>query len=66
MARLTVCGPSETSAIFVPAWQRPFLLPTVAIQPGAVMTGTAPVGELRWMFGAEAVARTPLSVWQGP
>ncbi len=55
-----------TSAIFVPAWQRPYLLPSVVIQPGAVMTGTAPVGELRWMFGAEAVAREPLSVWQGP
>jgi D-alanyl-D-alanine carboxypeptidase (penicillin-binding protein 5/6) len=56
----------DSSAIFVPAWQRPFLLPVVAIQPGSVMTGTAPVGELRWMFGSEAIARAPLSVWQGP
>ncbi len=56
----------ETSAIFVPAWQRPLLTPLVAIQPGAVVTGTAPVGEMRWMFGTEAVSRTPLSVWQGP
>jgi serine-type D-Ala-D-Ala carboxypeptidase (penicillin-binding protein 5/6) len=56
----------ETSDIVVPAWQRPLLLPLVVIQPGAVITGTAPVGELRWMFGAEPVAKTPLSVWQGP
>ena len=56
----------ESSAIFVPAWQRPFLLPVVAIQPGAVMSDTKPVGELRWMFGSEAVAREPLVVWQGP
>jgi D-alanyl-D-alanine carboxypeptidase len=56
----------ESSDIFVPAWQRRLLLPVVAIQSEAVMTGTAPVGELRWMFGSEAVARKPLSVWQGP
>jgi D-alanyl-D-alanine carboxypeptidase (penicillin-binding protein 5/6) len=55
-----------SSAIFVPAWQRPLLLPVVEIHPGAVMTGTSPVGELRWMLGSEAVAREPLLVWQGP
>jgi D-alanyl-D-alanine carboxypeptidase (penicillin-binding protein 5/6) len=55
-----------TSDIFVPAWQQPLLLPVVSIQPGAVMTGTAPVGELRWMFGGESLATVPLSVWQGP
>lgn len=55
-----------TSAIFVPAWQRPLLLPVVSIQPGAVLTDTAPVGELRWMFGGESLASVPLSVWQGP
>jgi serine-type D-Ala-D-Ala carboxypeptidase (penicillin-binding protein 5/6) len=55
-----------TSDIFVPAWERPLLLPLVEIQPGAVMTGTAPVGELRWMFGSETVAQAPLSVYQGP
>lgn len=55
-----------TSDIFVPAWQRPLLLPVVSIQPGAVLTGTAPIGELRWMFGGESLASVPLSVWQGP
>jgi serine-type D-Ala-D-Ala carboxypeptidase (penicillin-binding protein 5/6) len=55
-----------TSDIFVPAWQRPLLLPVVAIQPGAVYTSTAPVGELRWMLGGEALASVPLSVWQVP
>jgi D-alanyl-D-alanine carboxypeptidase (penicillin-binding protein 5/6) len=56
----------ETSAIFVPAWQRPLLLPVVSIRAGAVLTGTAPVGDLRWMFGGESLASVPLSVWQGP
>jgi D-alanyl-D-alanine carboxypeptidase (penicillin-binding protein 5/6) len=55
-----------TSDIFVPAWQRPLLLPTVRIDAGAVMTSTAPVGELRWFLGSELVATVPLSVWQGP
>ncbi len=55
-----------TSDIFVPAWQRSLLLPVVSIQAGAVLTGTAPVGELRWMFGGESVASIPLSVWQSP
>lgn len=55
-----------TSDIVVPAWQRPLLTPLVAIQPGAVVTGTAPIGELRWMFGSEAIARTPLSAWSSP
>jgi D-alanyl-D-alanine carboxypeptidase (penicillin-binding protein 5/6) len=55
-----------TSDIFVPAWQRPLLLPVVAIQPGAVYTDTAPVGELRWMLGGESLASIPLSVWQRP
>lgn len=57
---------AETSAIFVPAWQQSLLMPVVAIQPGAVITGTAPIGELRWMVGGEAIATTPLSVWPGP
>lgn len=55
-----------TSDIFVPAWQRPLLLPVVAMQPGAVYTSTAPVGELRWMLGGESLATVPLSVWQRP
>jgi D-alanyl-D-alanine carboxypeptidase (penicillin-binding protein 5/6) len=55
-----------TSDIFVPAWQRSLLLPVVSIQAGAALTGTAPVGELRWMFGGESVASIPLSVWQSP
>ena len=57
---------NATSDIFLPAWQQPLLLPVVSIQPGAVMTGTAPVGELRWLFGDEPLATVPLSVWQGP
>ena len=56
----------STSDIFVPAWQRPLLLPVVRIDAGAVMTSTAPVGELRWVLGSEPVAAVPLSVWQGP
>lgn len=56
----------QTSDIVVPAWQRLILAPEVAIEPGTVITGTAPVGELRWMFGGEMVAKTPLSVWRGP
>lgn len=55
-----------TSAIFVPTWQHPLLLPRVAIQPGTIVTATTPVGELRWMLGAEAVVSAPLSVWEGP
>ncbi len=57
---------AATSAIFVPAWQRPLLLPVVSIQTGAVLTGTVPVGELRWMLGGESLASVPLLVWQGP
>jgi serine-type D-Ala-D-Ala carboxypeptidase (penicillin-binding protein 5/6) len=55
-----------TSDIFVPAWQRPLLVPVVWIQPGAVYTSTVPVGELRWMLGGEALASVPLSAWRGP
>jgi D-alanyl-D-alanine carboxypeptidase (penicillin-binding protein 5/6) len=55
-----------TSAIFVPAWQRALLLPIVHIAPGAVLTTTAPIGELRWLLGGETVAAVPLTVWQGP
>lgn len=55
-----------TSDIFVPAWQRPLLLPVMHIDTGAVVTSTAPIGELRWVLGEEPVASVPLSVLQGP
>lgn len=55
-----------TSDIFVPAWQRSLLQPVVQIDAGQVLTGTEPVGRLRWHLGSELVAETPLSVWQGP
>lgn len=56
----------STSDIVVPAWQRSLLLPIVRIDTGAVLTNTAPVGELRWVLGHEPVAAVPLSVLQGP
>lgn len=56
----------STSDIVVPAWQRSLLLPVVRIDARAVMTSTAPVGELRWVLGSEPVATIPLSVLQGP
>ena len=56
----------STSDIFVPAWQQALLLPVVRLDAGAVMTGTAPIGELRWVLGSELVAAVPLSVLQGP
>ena len=55
-----------TSDIFVPAWQRSLLLPVVQIDASLVLTGTEPVGRLRWQLGSELVAETPLSIWQGP
>ncbi len=55
-----------TSDIFVPAWQQSLLLPVVRLDAGAVMTSTAPIGELRWVLGSELVAAVPLSVLQGP
>jgi len=56
----------STSDIFVPIWQQSLLLPVVRLEAGAVMTGTAPIGELRWVLGSELVATVPLSVIQGP
>jgi len=56
----------STSDIFVPAWQQALLLPVVRLDAGAVMTGTAPIGELWWVLGSERVAAVPLSVLQGP
>lgn len=55
-----------TSDIFVPAWQLSLLQPIVQIDAGRVLTGTEPVGRLRWQLGSESVADVPLSVWQGP
>lgn len=56
----------STSDIFVPAWQQSLLLPVVRLDAGAVMTSTAPIGELWWVLGSELVATVPLSVLEGP
>ncbi len=55
-----------TSDILVPAWQRPLLVPVLRIEAGAVVTTTAPIGELWWVLGSEPVATVSLSVSQGP
>ena len=56
----------KTSDIFLPAWQRSLLQPIRRMDATMPLTGTLPVGELRWVLAGETLANVPLTVWQGP
>jgi D-alanyl-D-alanine carboxypeptidase (penicillin-binding protein 5/6) len=61
--RLRTAGASQ---LFLPAWQWSLAQPVRALDPAVPLTGTLPVGALKWLLGDRELVSVPLTVWEGP
>lgn len=59
-------APDGTPDLFLPAWQWPLVQPVRVIFPGVPLTGTLPVGVLRYQFGGQLLGTVPLRVLPSP
>jgi D-alanyl-D-alanine carboxypeptidase len=57
---------AEPFDLFLPGWQWRLAEPVRRLDSTAPLTGTLPVGELRWVLANQTLADVPLTVWQGP
>jgi D-alanyl-D-alanine carboxypeptidase len=56
---------TESSDVFLPAWQWRLTQPVRRLDATVPLTGTLPVGELSWGLGGQVVSTVPLVPWQG-